>query len=314
MKEPRATPRPMTARILNVLLVVGALAYVAYATSAHMDELRAGSISVSPVDIAGFTLLATASISLSTLYHALLVSTLVSHPVDGRRLGKAYALGQIVRYLPGKVMGLLFQANALRGHVSAGTIAFSLLIQMLLAYCCASAIAFAILASNASGQSWPLLLLLPAAGMAWVAQRAGWAQRALRWLPYIGRHLGGERLLPPSPSRTSQLTFLLLGNWLPFLAGWAWLLRSTHSLGEALVFAAAYLAASIVSTAMIVVPSGIVVREAVFIWIGAQAGLATSELLVYSVLARLALTGADLLNALLFWIIDLHQSRSGRSA
>jgi hypothetical protein len=254
------------------------------------------------------------SIAISTIYHARLVAELAEQPARRSRISLAYAVGQIVRYLPGKVLGLVFQASYMRGQVSAARITLALLTQMALAYSSAAAIAVVILGVHIFGSYWFCLLLLPTVAALWLAQRFGWVERMLQAIPYVGRRALGAGLQKRSMKSANSLTLLLLANWLPFLAGWVWLLRSAHSMGDALVFAAAYLAASIASTAILVVPSGIVVREAVFIWIGAQAGLQTSELLVYSVLARFALTAADLLNAFSFWIIDRYQPHTGRTA
>jgi hypothetical protein len=288
-------------RALNLLLVVASLGYIGYVVAKHVGDLQSARNTVDAAGIAGFILLATASISLSTIYHVMLVSTLSPNRIDKPRVGMAYSVGQIVRYLPGKVMGLLYQANVLRGEVPAAMIAFALIVQMLLAYACAGAIAFAVLASRWAGNIWPMLLLVPFAALVWLAQRLGWAQRAVRWLPLVGRHFGTTAPIASHAATTHTLTLMLFANWLPFLAGWAWLLRDTHPIGEAMVFAAAYLAASIASTAMIVVPSGIVVREAIFVWVGTRYGLPVSQLLFFALIARIALTCADVLNAGIFW-------------
>ncbi|MFL6592995.1 MAG: hypothetical protein ACJ8GK_09870 [Luteimonas sp.] len=310
--ESTRAPALRNLRVLTLLLVPLALAYIVYASADHLGELRA--VRVSPIGVAGFVLLGTLSIALSTLYHARLVAELANHRGSRQKTALAYAIGQIVRYLPGKVLGLVFQASYLRGQIPAASITLAMLAQMALAYFCAGMVAAVILGVHALGAYWPCALLAPAAALVWCANRHAWVETTLQRVPYVGRRMLGVALQPRSMRSATALTLLLLLNWLPFLAGWAWLLRSSHSLGEALVFAAAYLAASIASTAMIVVPSGLVVREAIFIWIGAQAGLPTSELLLYSVLARLALTAADLLNAVLFWALDRYRVRRERIA
>ncbi|MEO6065487.1 MAG: hypothetical protein ABIP49_06910 [Lysobacterales bacterium] len=287
--------------VLNMGLIAGSLIYIGYVISTHAGELRGSAFSISPANFAGFVLLATASIAISTLYHIKLVSSLQSEPINSFRVGLASAVGQIVRYLPGKVMGLLFQVSYLRGQVSGGTIAIASLVQMLLAYAWAAALAAAILLCSWRGSFWPVSVLFPAAGILWMAQRRGWAQQSLRLLPFTKRFLGDRIEVRPDDTAATVLVTLLIVNWIPFLAGWTVLLSDTHPIGEAMVFAAAYLAASILSTAVIVVPSGIVVREAIFVWIGSRYGLPPSHLLVFSLVARLALTFADLLNAGLFW-------------
>lgn len=310
--QPLGTAVPSrTHTLMNLALVAVALGYVAYVVASHMSELSSADFSITASAVAGFVLFATASITLSTLYHITLVASLTPGSVDHTRLGAAYAVGQIVRYLPGKVMGLLYQASYLRGQVGAGTIALALLIQMLSAYAWASALSVAILASSWLRTLLPLVLLIPAAALLWQAQRADWAQRVLRVLPYVGRFFG-EADHQSNRSKATLLTLLLLTNWLPFLAGWVWLLHDVQSFSGAMVFAAAYLAAAVLSTAIVFVPSGIVVREAIFLWVGSHYGMPATQLLFYGVLARLALTAADLLNAALFIGVQAMWQRRNR--
>lgn len=294
---------------LTVCLIALSLGYIGYVISQHVAQLQDAGMQMQLAGLLGLIVFATASIALTTLYHALLVPTLQSRFIRISRLGLAYAVGQIVRYLPGKVMGIVFEANFLRGQVTAATITFALLIQTVLSYAWATALAAAILATAWFAAPWPMWCLLPAMAALWLAHRFNWAARVLGTLPFVGRFMRATPAPSMAPLKATTLTLVLLSNWIPFFAGWACLLHGRYTLSESIVFGAAYLAASVVSAAMIVVPSGIVVREAIFIWIGSRFGLAVPELLLYGVVLRVALTMADLLNAGAYWLLDMADRR-----
>ncbi len=291
---------PRTRQALSVVLLGLALGYIGYLVHGHLGAMKTSQLDLSASRSLAFLALLTASIALSTLYHVVLVRSLQGPTVTGTRLGLAYALGQIVRYLPGKIAGVLFEANYLQGRVTASTIALALLIQTFLGYAWAAAIAGTLLLC-ATLLDWRLLVVLaPAAVILWMAHRFGWVEQVLGSLPVAGRYLRESGPASIDSPTATRLTGLLVVNWLPFLAAWIVLSWPHHSVAEAITFGAAYLGASIVGTALVVVPSGAVVREAAFVWLGSRFGLPVAELLVSGVALRVALTAADLVNVALF--------------
>lgn len=298
-------------RFLSPACVVVALAYVSWMLWGHLDDLRASIKGIVPSGIVAFVLLATISIAITTAYHATLLGKLVPSQLPRLRASSAYAVGQIVRYLPGKVWGLLYEANVLRGRADLGSITLSVLVQTMLGYGWAMMLAVTVLLGAYTRTAEPFLLLLPAAWALWLAHRKPWPWRLIANVPLLGKRLGRR---PPGlgAMESLRLSGLLVFNWLPFLAGWIFLLAGSHSSSEALAFGAAYIVASIATTVLIVVPSGLVVREALFTWIGTAIGFPVSDLLLYGVVVRVILTVADLLNAGMFCAADKYRRRAAR--
>ena len=70
-----------------------------------------------------------------------------------------------------------------------------------------------------------------------------------------------------------------------------------------------YLLAAMLSLAVVVVPSGLVVREALFVWLGTASGFPPALLLFVAVVTRLAMTIGEALNAAFFSFADYLQRR-----
>ncbi|HET9047720.1 MAG TPA: hypothetical protein VFN29_01975 [Chiayiivirga sp.] len=292
-------------RLLSVAFVAVALAYVCWMLSRHLDELQANLVSLGPGGMLAFLVLATVSIAITTTYHAVLLGEMVAGQLPRMRSCAAYAVGQIVRYLPGKVWGLFYEANVLGGSADLGSITLSVLVQTVLGYAWATALAATILLAAYTGTPALYLLLVPAACALWFAHRIPWPRRFIAALPLLGKRVNMQQQSAGlDASESIRLSALLILNWMPFLVGWIFLLAANHGPVEAVTYGAAYMLASIATTAMVVVPSGLVVREALFTWLGVTIGLPVADLLLYGVVVRLILTLADLLNAGLFVAAD----------
>jgi len=218
-------------------------------------------------------------------------------------------MGQIVRYLPGKVWGLIYEANALRGAADLRTITISILIQTIYGYAWATVLAAVLLAGNATQNPCYYLLLAPAACLLWLAHKNPVIWRLVSRLPLIGDRTRNGAFDGLRPSASWLLSGLIAINWIPFLCAWIFLLQGMEPIERALAWGSAYILASIISTALVVVPSGLVVREALFTWLGAVLGLPVADSLLYGLVVRLALTLADLANALFFAILQQGRQR-----
>ncbi len=254
---------------------------------------------------------------LATFYHIVATRRIELASVPASRIGLAYALGQIVRYIPGKIVGLFYQVTFLAGQLRTSTIALALIVQTAYDYVWTFAFAGAILLGATWQSPWPVAGLVPVCLGLWWSHARGWCERGLvfpaavrRWLP----EMRFDQL--DSPPHSGYATLLLVLVWIPMLLGIAFALQGILGLADSLVLGAAYLLAAVGSLLVFVVPSGLVVREALFVWLGSHFGFDPAMLLFVGLVLRAAMTLAEVLNVVVFVTADaaLGQRASGRDS
>ena len=297
---------------LGLLLVVCSGFYIYRILGDSLDQVRRAHYSITIGAWIWLTLGSLGTLILSTFYHVLATRRIEPGTVPATKIGLAYALGQIVRYVPGKVIGVLFQIKFLSGKLRAATITLALIVQTIYDYLWTITFAATILLCATSASLWPLAVLLPISLGVWWAHKQGWCERALMFPGLI------QRLLPQvqqahlsKPPHAGLATLLLVGEWLPLLLGISIALNGIFGLSDALLLGAVYLLAAVGSLLVIVVPSGLVVREALFVWLGSRYGFEPAMLLFLGLILRVAMTFAEALNVVVFLAADAVHGRFG---
>ena len=314
--NPDATGRLRTFKGIRAglaLIAIGiSIAIIFSGLQEHLHDLKTSVFSLSASDMIALTTGVVGTLALSTIYHTLLLRSLEAHTVPPARVAHAYALSQIVRYVPGKVVGVIFQVSMLDGNVRPASVLAALIVQTAHDYAWTFAFCGLLLWALLSQSLWPLLLFPLLVLIAHGTHKHRLSQKLMVKLPWIGRRIAirGDAALDHSPL---ALTCTLLATWVPMLVG-MWLafipLLGTH---KSLLAGLLYLVAAIVSLAVFVVPSGLVVREAVFLWLGGLVALPADKLLFMAVVIRIAMTIAEIATLLLFAMIDACENRRSGS-
>lgn len=230
-------------------------------------------------------------------YHTELIRSLDPQDFDRARVLSVYLQAQLVRYLPGKIWGIVYQSGRMAQRHPPATIITANLAQTLTT----NLMALFLILAGAGGlllhpACW--LLLLPALLLPeWLHRSprlwAFLAERMSRWLPRLG--------VLRAPAREGALrisgTLMLASEWL-FYFGLFWILLGHHlALFEVLATAIWYAGASLLSMLAVVIPAGLTVREALFVASPAQATFTASELLLLAVILRLLSVVAEILTA-----------------
>jgi hypothetical protein len=270
--------------------------YIAQVLVDGYSGVAAASIRLSALQTVWLVLGILGTLVLSVVYHVLAVRRIQAHQVPATSVALAYALGQVMRYIPGRVFGLVFQVKYLTGRIRAATIAMALLVQTFYDYAWAAIFLGSVLLSYRVGHSWPVALLVPALGLLWWLHRQAWAERALA-SPWLLRRFLGEGQVewlrqPPGSLRASLALGLV---WVPMLLGIAMALAAHVGFSPALALGALYLVSAVLSLLVVVVPSGLFVREALFAWLGGRYGFPPETLVFLGLLLRVAMTVSEVL-------------------
>ena len=211
-----------------------------------------------------------------------------------------YFPAQVAKYLPGKVWGIIYQAERMAKSVRAvhtWQVNIELMVWFMLQVVVVVGGLFAWQWGGAPTLSITLALLWV---LMFIVIRSGQTQKVIAWICHrFSRH----RPLCASPMTSACTIRFLVALTLEsaaYITVWFLLLPAGNGFSQAWLVASAYLLAWVIGVIVLVVPNGIFVREASFVAIGQTLGLPQELLLPYSVYARLFFMAADIAAAA-FW-------------
>lgn len=275
-------------------VLAGALGYLGWMLAGNWDRTRESLAALDPVLLALAVLPCLAMYLAKAWYHALIVRQLHPPLPDPLPVMTAYCQAQIVRYLPGKIWGVLYQAGRLGAQVPAGTVIVANAVQTLHTQLFAVGFCGVVLLAAAAGDLRWLWLLPVGAALMFGLHRSTLTER---WgLALMARLMRRPLPTPEAPPTGLSLRVVLLlsFDWLVFCAAWLLLVQGRLDPWAAIVLAACYGVSSLLATLALVVPAGLVLREALFVSLGQRLQFDAQDLLSLSLVARLVFTASEL--------------------
>ena len=300
-------------RICGALLIAVAIGYLANSLRGSGETLLQA---VRDTDVCAWVLATAAFMPMflaQAIYHAdtLRLMDPAGGPVTRRADLAAYLQSQVVRYVPGKVWGLLYQVEASRTRHPATRVLGANLWQTVVTNLLSLGIAASLILPGAGLAPVWLAVAVALASLAvteWLHRSTrprNWHTRLLARVPLMDRLRGAA---PPAP-RAWRGTSLLLAEWMFFAIGLCLLLWDRLPVEHMGVAVGWYAASSTFALAAVAVPAGLAVREALFV--GGQDLISGSSelLLVFAAQVRLSMLAAELLAcalATLHWKVRGH--------
>lgn len=297
-------------RFVVAILILIAAAYITDIMADRWHDLSVSAFSLGALHWITLCAGITGTLTLSALYHVLLLRGIEAHDVPATRIARAYALGQIVRYIPGKVAGVAFQVGLLGGSVRAGSILLALLVQAIHDYAWAFAFCGVLAWILLTDSALPLLTFAPLILLLHTLHYHRMIERIIAGLPFLHTHIPPLPTLEPKHASTATATLFL--TWVPMLAVMPFAFSPVLDKHDALLAGLLYLIAAVVSLAIIVVPSGLVVREAIFVWLGGHAGMPADTLFFIALATRISMTIAEVITVLMIVLLEAGQRAHDR--
>lgn len=265
-----AVARPPLGRLLSSALVVAGLGWVAYLLGSSVEN-PARFLPARPGWLFLASVLAGGGMATNIVVFHSFLRMQESRPTPAAFSARLYLVGQLLRYLPGRVWGIAYQIGASRGTFPASRVAFvnvALVVFYLLGN---TLVSLAILAERSGVPLGTVLLCLGVglAGLFVFFPTAGrLVARIARWLAPEGSALpiAFDRLRSGG-SRFAPVMLAFVSGWAAYLAGWTLLGRAYPEFSgvDFAALCAHYTLASAVGIASALTPSGLGVREAAFV-------------------------------------------------
>lgn len=295
-------------RATQILLFAVALAFLSYYAYANWTDVRNVLQQFSAWHIALATLLIVASLYCKSLVNLLLLRVFLHTRLDHIDLLHSYTQSQIVKYIPGKIWGILFQASTLSNNARKGDVWVVNLYQLfIMNFATLLVLVAALLFYDALSLSIRALLVFSCVAIAGLFYfNIGRIVRLLKldegtfkkYAALIDRDL------------TLKIAGLITLDWLFYIGMWYALAYGQMEFSSVLSTAINYATASLVGILVFFLPSGLIARETAFVAFGRALGENTSLLLVYGIVARLIFIAGDFL---LFLIVLLTKKINGRA-
>lgn len=285
--------RPRFRGLLAFLLIAASLFVLGRMLLPDAALIRSSLAQTHWAQIVVGLLAAAAMYLIQATYHLLVLGAFRGERVSIRSLLPIYLQAQIVRYLPGRVWGVVYQAHRMADVHRPGEVVVANLWQMAMTNLLAMGIVVSTVLAFHYSCAWWLLLVIPVVLLLELLHRrpvvVAWVMTRLRrWLP--GSLLSGEEALRPMRFRG---VCLLLAEWVMYLLAFSALLYGRVDLSDAMLIGTWYAGATLLSLAAFIVPGGIGVREAIFVAAPVLAVADTALLAVVAVLARVIFVAAE---------------------
>lgn len=220
----------------------------------------------------------------------------------------SYTQSQIVKYIPGKIWGIMFQASTLDGNANKADVWVVNLYQFLIMNAVVVLVFVGTLPflEQLSISLRAAIVALVVLACALVYLNFGRMLRLIK-VDEATFHKYGKLLSRGVMFRV--LAFIAL-DWVFYVAIWYALALGQMSYDAIVIMAINYATASVVGFVVFFLPSGLIAREAAFIAFGRALGDSMTTLLTYSVIVRLVFLLGDFLLVVLTFVFKGQNGRS----
>lgn len=286
----------------SAVLIASALAWIAIVLRGNTDQLFKSLTFFEPLHVGVSIVPAIISIYIAAYIYFLILSRTARPMPSFRQSILHFIISQVVRHIPGKIWGVLYQVQATEKWIKAGYTVQANIEHYILLNLNSIAIAASVFAYYRLG-------IMPATGVFFIfvfpiflaLKKSLFQQLA----SLVRLKSGGER--PPIALSKSRDDIFIIGllqmDWFFYFFTCALVLPSRFSIEDTVVVAACYAMAWLAGALATVLPGGIFVREASFVWLSGIFGFEPPDMFAFSIVARILFTLADVASAALIMIL-----------
>ena len=297
--RPDMNKSPKSKRVLIFIIITASIGWISVRLWDGFDQISATVSSLEPSYLFLSLVPAMVSAFLSAYIYSLVLSRTVAEEPPLPHVMRHFIVSQVVRHLPGKIWGVFYQVNAMAKWVlGRATVQANFEHYALLNYN-AIAIALSVFALLKYGMFVSLGVYSSTLLLLFVALKTDFLSLIMSIITKVfsGSKEPFERCI--KKNNNLLIMSLLQVDWFFYLLTCLIILPAFTSLKDALIIGTCYAIAWFVGAMTIILPGGVVVREASFLWITGLFGFGPVEMFIFSIVARTLFTLADVLCALL---------------
>lgn len=296
-----STKRSLIAMILT-LSATGWISFTIWGSIGHLKtslqilEFRYIALSLIPAVLMVF---------ITAYAYFLILSDFVPSIPPARTIMMPFVAAQVVRYLPGRLWGVLYQVQVRENSIPTHSVVKANAVQFALFSLNSIAVAVSAYVYYDKGILIGLITFAALMMLVFIVIRTSLLQRVAS----LTARIAIREVQHHSHNNNDFLIFgLLQFEWFFYLMACVLMLPGHVNFTDALIIASNYVVAWVVGIIATVMPNGLIVREASFLWLSSLFGFDPADMLAFSIVARILFTLADIVAAAL----SLAMLRGGR--
>lgn len=278
--------------LISIILVLSAVTWISFTLWGSMGHLKTSLQTLEIRYVALSIIPAVLMVFITAYAYFLILSSMVPLIPAARTVMMPFITSQVVRYLPGRIWGIFYQVQVRDNLIQSHSIVKANFVQFALFSLNSVAVAISAYVYYIKGMTAGLITFTALATLLFFVLRASSLQRMTRIAVHEQQPLGVN-------NRDLLILGLLQLEWLLYLMACALMLPGHVNFTDALIIASNYVVAWMVGIIATVLPSGLIVREASFIWLSSLFNFNPADMFAFSIVARVLFTLADIVSAAL---------------
>lgn len=282
---------PTQRAAVSTTLMLAALMWIFIAIWESIGHLPLSIRSLEPWHVGLSVVPAMTMVFISAYTYSLVLyrTTTLQPPV--RYVMMPFVASQVVRYLPGKVWGIFYQIQATMGYVSPKSTVRANFKHYILVCLNSLAVAVGVLTYYHYGIIMGLSVFTVSLAAVFLTIRASVLQYSISLIARLRAiNTESKRMDAQNNSKDLLILSLMQAEWLFYFMACALILPGYFDIEKVVIVATCYAVAWLAGALTIVIPGGLVVREGAFMWLTAMFGFNISDMLMFSLLARILFT------------------------
>lgn len=266
-------------------LMVASGLFISILLQPSISEIKQSSFSLPPQNVFFIVIFILLLLLIKALVHSLILDKYRLETISRQEVIAAYANSQVVRYLPGKVIGIIAQSLKLSDVAKASYIWETHLTQYVITNVVTIFIIFSAAAYFLLESKLIMILILTTSIISVPILTYGIITKVFNFMTRVfSMNSINTDIYNQSSSQSAFIVLLLYVEWIFYFLAWYYLVNDSFLM--ALYIGLLYAAASLFALLVFVVPNGILVREAIFLWLGSYLALSVDMFLFYGVIIR----------------------------
>jgi hypothetical protein len=284
---------------ISTTLVLSGLIFLVFSLRNSTDQLMTTIMLIKPGYLLLSLIITVITLIIFAYAYFLILSRTVPVGLSPLNVIIPWIFSQVVRYLPGKIWGIFYQVQATAKWIPARYTIKANIEQYALSQLNLIAVASGAYIYFYRGIISALAVFTSVLLIEFLVMRKHVVHRIMHIVPSLLSINKESFRVPESNKKEVLILCLFQAEWVLHILVCAMILPKHFGAEEVIIVAISYTAAASIGALAFVIPSGLIIREASFIWLGGLLGFEPADMFVFSIALRLIIMSSEIICVML---------------